>query len=134
MCDLLATADTAYRYEIVIISSDLIEDPPLNCELCGGCQPDVDILLQILSGFRMIEALLLILLGPIPVHVCLWSMTSDSARKLLDAAPGIKVKDRFSSWFLRSFSSSFVCPPPCPQRFVLVFIEPPYLSSSKHNP
>jgi hypothetical protein len=42
-----------------------------------------------------VESLLFFAFGPLPACVCLWSMTSDSSRKLLDSTDEMQFK-RFS--------------------------------------
>ncbi len=102
--------------ELLPFVSDIINDPAENCQFCQSCQPTIDLLLQFLSGCRLIEASILFLSGPFPVFVCLWSMTSESARKLLDSSSerAADANSRASRWFnfkAPTFFSQSVLPP-----------------------
>ena len=94
------TRDTFASYLMAILASDILLDPPQGCQICDSCQPRVDLLLQFISGFRFVESCLFFAMGPLPVYVCLWSMTSESTRKLLDSARGVSQARASTSIFI----------------------------------
>ncbi len=78
--------NTFTSYFMALLGSDMQLDPPKGGQFCDSCQPRVELLFQFISGFRFVESCLFFAMGPLPVYVCLWSMTSEGTRKLLDSA------------------------------------------------
>ncbi len=110
---LLTFGDGFYSNDVAPLVGDALVDPDSACQFCQSCQPTIDLLLQFLCGCRLIEASILFVLGPFPVFVCLWSMTSESARKLLDSSSerAADADNSASGWFKKKIYSLRVLPP-----------------------
>jgi hypothetical protein len=89
----------------VIFSDFLIDPTPGDCGFCQSCQSNVDVFLEFLSGFRFLDALTHFIIAPVPVVVCLWSMTSDQARRKLNSQFETSKTD-FHSRSAHEFASS----------------------------
>lgn len=127
----MSHGDTFASYFMALLGSDIQLDPPKGCQFCDSCQPRVELLFQFISGFRFVECCLFFAMGPLPVYVCLWSMTSEGTRKLLDSARDSQAGASASNFMhlertqnssLQDITVSSRQPPPAPlTAFLCVF-------------